>query len=121
MEGEECNIENFSRKRDSIHYSPYFCKTGVCLTVLSAEDCGSGNQLTAFEHYRGAFCYAPRIPGSCITCTWYPATLFRETLGSTNLFPSGLPFLGYSPRQYPIQLSGRVLKDPLQRQDQHEY
>jgi len=40
--------------------------------------------------------------GSCITRTWYPATLFREALGSTNLVPSGLPFLGHSPRHYPI-------------------
>lgn len=109
---------------DSFHYFSYFCKTGVCLTlcfeqktmvVVTSSLCLNITEVHFVMHL------GHKIPGSYIACTWYPAMLFRETLGSTNLLPSGLPFLGYSPRHYPIQLSGRVLKDPLQRQDQHKY
>lgn len=71
-------------------------------SVLSGGDSGGGSQLTAFERSRGVFPYGPRTHlAAVLHCTWYPATLFREVLGSTSLVPSGLPCLGLQPKALP--------------------
>lgn len=42
MKGKGCNIEDFLRKRDNFHCSPYFWETGTHLTLSSTSLITSG-------------------------------------------------------------------------------
>lgn len=115
MEGAGCNIEKFSRKRDSFPYSPYFCQTGACRTVLSAEGYGGGNQLTVFEHYRGAFRYAP---GASDTRQLYPMSLvpchtLQRNTGQHQPSSQRSPISWLQPKALPNPARWKSAKRPI--------